>query len=140
MPSLIPTMKSSLRTLLAAAATAALFLLPAAQAADFVTIQPLADQAKALPVTTAITKGEPGPDHGGPFTLTVTNASGAELKLKAVIAQSVVSHNRPKTIELPEKLLAAGAAWKIADLAADDKVTLSAAGHAKLEVKVEAAK
>jgi hypothetical protein len=51
-----------------------------------------------------------------------------------------VPHNRPKTIELPAKTLEAGATWKITDLAVDDMVTLSAEGHAKLEVKVTAAK
>ena len=127
-------------TLLALGSALALLTLPAASAAGTEILQALADQAKALPVTTAITKGEPGPEFGGPYVLSVTNTSGAELKLKAVVAQSVVSHNRPKTIELPAKSLAAGATWKIADLAVEDKVTLSAEGHDKLEVKVTAAK
>jgi hypothetical protein len=118
----------------------ALLSLPAASAAGPETLQPLADQTKALPVTTSIAKGEPGPEFGGPYVLSVTNTSGAALKLKAVVAQSVVSHNRPKTVELPEKNLEAGATWKISDLAMDDKVTLSAEGHEKLEVKVTAAK
>ncbi len=118
----------------------ALLSLPAASAAGTETLQPLADQAKALPVATSIVKGEPGPEFGGPYVLSVTNTSGAALKLKGVVAQSVVSHNRPKTIDLPGKTLEAGATWKIADLAVDDKVTLSAEGHEKLEVKVTAAK
>ncbi len=134
-------MKPLLRiSLLALGSALALFSLPAVVAAGTEALSPLADQAKTLPVTTAIMKGEPGPEFGGPYVLSVTNTSGAELKLKAVIAQSVVSHNRPKTIELPAKSLAAGATWKIADLAVEDKVTLSADGHDKLEVKVTAAK
>lgn len=126
-------------SLLALGSCLALSSLPAASATGTETIQPLADQAKALPVTTAITKGEPGPEFGGPYVLSVKNTSGTALQLKAVVAQSVVSHNRPKTIELPAKSLAAGATWKIADLAVEDKVTLSAEGHDKLEVKVTAA-
>lgn len=118
----------------------ALLSLPAASAAGTETLQTLADKAKALPVTTSIEKGQPGPEFGGPYVLLVTNTSGAALKLKAVVVQSVVSHNRPKTIDLPGKSLEAGATWKIADLAVDDKVTLSAEGHEKLEVKVTAAK
>lgn len=118
----------------------ALPALPTAIAAGSETLQPRVAEAKALPVTTSVTKGEPGPEYGGPYVLSVTNTSGAALQLKAAIAQSVVSHNRPKTIELPVKSLAAGATWKIADLAVDDKVTFSAEGYEKLEVKVTAAK
>ncbi len=118
----------------------ALPALPTAIAAGSETLQPRVAEAKALPITTSVTKGEPGPEYGGPYVLSVTNTSGAELQLKAVIAQSVVSHNRPKTIELPVKSLAAGATWKIVDLAVDDKVTFSAEGYEKLEVKVTAAK
>lgn len=127
-------------SLLALGSSLALCSLPAASAAGTETLQTLADQAKALPVSTSIAKGDPGPEFGGPYVLSVKNSSGAALTLKAVIAQSVVSHNRPKTIELPGKTLEAGATWKIADLAVDDKVTLSAEGHASLEVKVTAAK
>lgn len=118
----------------------ALPALPTAIAAGSETLQPRVAEAKALPVTTSVTKGEPGPEYGGPYVLSVTNTSGAALQLKAAIAQSVVSHNRPKTIELPVKSLAAGATWKIADLAVDDKVTFSAEGYEKLEVKVTVAK
>jgi hypothetical protein len=96
--------------------------------------------AKSLPVTTTIEKGEPGPEFGGPYVLVVKNTGDAALKLKAVIAQSVVSHNRPKTIERPDHEIAAGGTWKITDLAVEDKVTLSAPGHDKLEVVVKAAK
>lgn len=133
-------MKSPIRSLVVAAAVAALFLAPVVRSADQVSAQPLADQAKALPVTTAIEKGQPGPQYGAPYVLTVTNTSKAELKLKAKIAQSVVGHNRPKQIDLPEKALAAGAAWRIDDLAAEDTVTLHAPGFDKLDVKIHATK
>lgn len=133
-------MKLQIRSIVVAAAVAALFLSPLARSADQVSAQPLAENAKTLPVTTAIEKGQPGPQYGAPYVLTVTNTSKAELKLKAVVAQSVVGHNRPKNLDLPEKALAAGAAWRIDDLAAEDKVTLSAAGYDKLEVKIQAAK
>jgi hypothetical protein len=139
-PSLFPVKSLPRITLLALGSALALLALPAASAAGTETLQTLADQAKALPVTTSIAKGEPGPEFGGPYVLSVKNTSGAALQLKAVIAQSVVSHNRPKTVELPAKTLEAGATWKIADLAVDDRVTLGAEGHEKLEVKVTAAK
>lgn len=133
-------MKTSLRPLLVAAAMAALLVSPVLRAVDAHSAQTRADQAKALPVTTTVTKGEPGPDYGGPYVLTVKNTSAAELKLKAVVVQSIVSHNRPKTIELPEHALAAGGSWAIKDLAVADKVTLNAAGHDPVVVVIEAAK
>ncbi|MFZ5495432.1 MAG: hypothetical protein ACOZE5_08865 [Verrucomicrobiota bacterium] len=118
----------------------ALLALPAVSAAGADT-RPLADQAtKALPVTTTIEKGQPGPEFGGPYVLVVKNTSGAVLRLKATIAQGVVSHNRPRTFDLPEHALEAGGTWKIADLAVEDKVTLNAEGHQKLEVKITPAK
>jgi hypothetical protein len=133
-------MKFQTRSLIVAAAVAALFLTPLARSADQISAQPLAEKTKTLPVTTAIEKGQPGPQYGAPYVLTVTNASKAELKLTAKIAQSVVGHNRPKSIDLPEKTLAAGASWRIDDLAAEDTVTLHAPGYDKLDVKVQAAK
>jgi len=108
--------------------------LPSAHAVDAV---PRAD-AKTLPVTTSIEKSTPG-EHGGPFTLVVKNTSHGALKVSAVIDQSITSHNRPKKIELPAHSVAAGESWKIADLAVDDKVTLSAEGYDKLEVVVKGA-
>ena len=69
-------MKPLLRiSLFALGSALALFSLPAMVAAGTETLRPLADQAKALPVTTAITKGEPGPEFGGPYVLSVTNTS-----------------------------------------------------------------
>lgn len=133
-------MKTTLRPLFVVAALAALLVSPVLRAADALSIQARADQAKALPVTTTVTKGEPGPDYGGPYVLTVKNTSASELKLKTVVVQSVVSHNRPKTIELPEQTLAAGASWAIKDLAVGDKVTLGAEGHDPVVIMIEAAK
>jgi hypothetical protein len=133
-------MKLPTRSIVVAAAVAALFLAPVARSADQAVSQPLADQAKALPVTTVVEKGQPGPQYGAPYVLTVTNTSKADLKLKAKIAQSVVGHNRPKSIDLPEKSLAAGASWRIDDLAAEDTVTLHAPGFDKLDVKIQLAK
>lgn len=94
-----------------------------------------AAKAPALPVTTAVEKGEPG-ENGGPFVLKVTNSSKTTLHVSAVIVWSVASHNRANTIKMPAHELAAGASWAISDLAANDHVTLSAEGHAPLEVKV----
>jgi len=57
----------------------------------------------------------------------------------AAIVWSVASHNRANTIALPVHTIDPGQAWAINDLAAEDRVTLSADGFEKLEVKVPAA-
>lgn len=133
-------MKASARIPVVAAALAALLLSPLARPADALSVQARADQARALPVKTSIEKGQPGPQYGAPYVLTVTNTGQSELKLKAVVAQSVIGHNRPKSRELPEQVLAAGASWRIDDLAVEDKVALSAAGYESLEVRIPSAK
>jgi hypothetical protein len=118
----------------------ALMLLSAAQATNTPTLQPVTEQkAKALPLTTAFEKGEPG-ENGGPYTLVLKNTSGVALKLKATIIWSVASHNRANTINLPEHEIAAGGDWKISDLAAHDRVILSAEGFEKLEVTTPGSK
>lgn len=111
-------------------AVAAVAFLPAAKAAD---------AAKPLPVTTSFEKGTPG-EHGGPNVLVVKNTSADALKVKGTVALSVASHNQAKTVNLPEHTLEGHGTWSINDLAFDDKVTLEAAGYAKLEVKVPASK
>lgn len=131
---------SSLRRLVLALGCAAGLALLAAPAARAVEAAPRADhEAKSLPVTTSFHKGEAG-EHGGVHVLAVTNTSGAALKVKASVVQSVASHNKPRTIELAEHEIAAGGVYEIKDLAADDVVTLHAEGYAKLEVKVPAGK
>jgi len=98
-------------------------------------LQPLADKAAAkLPVTGTFAKGTPG-ENGGPYALTLTNTSSEKLTVNATIVWSVTSHNRANTIKLPAKELAAGASWTINDLAAEDRVLLSAEGYENLEFK-----
>lgn len=112
----------------------ALTLLSAAQATNTATLQPVTtEKAKALPLTTSFTKGEPG-ENGGHYVLNLKNTSHDALKVKATIVWSVASHNRANTINLPEHEIAAGGDWKISDLAAHDRVILSAEGFEKLEV------
>lgn len=106
-----------------------------AAAASTSTLAPLADQAPALPLTTSFAKAAPGP-NGGPFTLTVKNTSAKDLKVSGKVELSVVSHATAKTKELPAHVVAAGGTWAINDLAAADKVTLTAEGFAPLTVTV----
>ncbi len=124
------TVLSLRRWFVIAMAVAAVAFLPSVRAAD---------AAKPLPVTTSFEKGEPG-EHGGSHVLVVKNSSADALKIKGSIVQSVSSHNRPRTVDIPEHTLEGHGTWKINDLAFDDAVTLVAAGYDKLEVKVPPAK
>jgi hypothetical protein len=92
------------------------------------------DMAPALPVTASFGKGTPG-ENGGPYALTLTNTSDKALTVNATIIWSVASHNRARTIELPAHEIAAGGTWVVNDLAAEDRIILTAEGYAKLELK-----
>ena len=108
---------------LACAFGLALVSVPALQAAD-----------KALPLTATFEKV--ASTEGTPFVLHLKNDSKATLKVSAKILLSVVHHAMDKARVLPEHTLEAGQSWTIADLSADDKVIVSAAGFAPLEIKV----
>lgn len=122
-------------SLLALGSVLALGLLPATQAAGTEIRQPLAAEAKPLPFSTAFEKGEPG-ENGGPYVLVLTNTAAEALKVQGSIIWSVASHNRANTIKLPERVIEPGGTWKIADLAVEDRVVLTAEGYATLDVKV----
>ncbi|HVZ63996.1 MAG TPA: hypothetical protein VG936_05355 [Lacunisphaera sp.] len=104
--------------------TLAFVFAPAAQAAE-----------PALPVTPKIEKTK-ATDHP-PFVLTLKNDSKATLKLSAKVLLSVVAHNADKARAVPAQDVAAGATMKIADLAAMDKVIVTADGYAPLEIEVK---
>lgn len=92
------------------------------------------EKAPDLPLSASFGKGEPG-ENGGPYALTLTNTSDKALTVNATIIWSVASHNRARTIELPAHEVAAGGTWVIDDLAAEDRIILTAEGYAKLELK-----
>jgi hypothetical protein len=108
---------------------------PAAKAADAATLQPLAaDTAPALPVTTAFEKGPVG--DKGPYLLKVTNTSKDALKVTVKVLLSVAFHADNKARNLPEHTIDAGQTWTIPDLAAADKVIITAKGFGPLELTV----
>jgi hypothetical protein len=130
-------MKNPARSLVAlsfvAAFTAATLSAPAL--ASPTTLQPLADKAAAkLPLSGSFAKGTPG-ENGGPYALTLKNTSKKTLTVEGTIIWSVASHNRANTIKLPPREIAAGESWIINDLAAEDRVILTAEGYEKLEFK-----
>lgn len=121
--------------LLSFALTLALVQVPALHAADTPALQPLADMAPALPVTTSVSKVTGA--EAGPFVLKITNTSSSALKVTAKVLLAVAFHADNKAKHLPEQTIEAGASWSVADLALDDKVVLTAAGFAPLEVSVK---
>jgi len=123
----LPVRSSTRRPALVALACAfalSLLSLPALQAAD----------GKTLPLSSTIEKV--ASTDGTPFVVHLKNDSKETLKLSGKVLLSVVNHAMDKARTLPEQTLEAGKVWTITNLSADDKVIVSAAGFAPLEVKV----
>jgi hypothetical protein len=95
-----------------------------------------APQAASLPVTAKFEKSASA-EKGPPFVLTLTNTSKASLTVSAKILLSVVAHSETKARKVPAHVIAPGESWTIADLAAQDKVTVTAEGFAPLELTVK---
>jgi hypothetical protein len=74
--------------------------------------------------------------ENGPYVLKVKNTSADTLKVSAKILLAVAFHADNKAKLVPEHAIAAGDTWSIADLAAADKVILTATGFAPLEIVV----
>ena len=131
-----PTRLTKSRTALIALGCAvglALAFVPAMPAADSsVALQPLADKALPLTPTFEKTTGKEGP----PYVLHLKNDSKAAVTVTAKILLSVAFHANDKAKHLPAQAIEAGKTWSIADLAANDKVVLTADGFAPLELTV----
>lgn len=74
--------------------------------------------------------------EGTPFILHLKNDSKQSLKLSGKVLLSVVNHAMDKARILPEHTLAGGEVWTVSGLSSDDRVIVSAAGFAPLEVRV----
>ena len=129
-----PTLRKTALLALGAALGLALAQMPALQAASPAGLQPLADKAPALPLTSSFEKKTVG--ENASYVLTLTNTSKDDLKVTAKVLLSVAFHADSKARNVPEHTIAAGASWTIADLAPQDKVVLTAAGFAPLELTV----
>lgn len=134
-PPVRPAIRRIARLLLGATLLATIAALPSAKADPSPALTALADKGPALPVATAFSKDTSGKTEG-PYVLTLTNTSRESLKLHVKIDESVLVHNRANTRKLPAHELAAGAEWKIDDLAAGDKITIHSKGFAPLELTV----
>jgi hypothetical protein len=111
-----------------------LALVHVATAGDTSVLRTLDDQAPALPLTATFDKGT-DPDVG-PYILSLKNTSKDAIKVSVKIHLSVAFHANNKDRTISEHSIDAGQVWTINDLAAGDKVTVTADGFAPLEVTV----
>lgn len=112
----------------------ALAFAPALQAAPDEAKAKVGEKAQALPLTATFAKDKNA--EGPPYTLTLKNVSATTVKVKAKILLAVAFHADNKAKNLPEHAIDAGKDWSIPGLAAQDKVILTAEGHAPLELVV----
>ena len=112
----------------------ALALTPALRAAENATLQTRADAtpAKALPLTSTFEKSS----ETGPYILKLKNTSMDVVKVSAKVSQSVALHANAKDRNISDHSIDPGQVWTISELAATDKVTISADGYAPLELTV----
>jgi hypothetical protein len=106
----------------------------ALKAASGAQLRSLDDKAPALPLTATFSKVEGA--ESGPYVLKLENTSKDTLKVTAQVLTSLPSHANSRTRDVPEHVLEPGQAETIADLAASDKVTVTAPGYAPLELTV----
>lgn len=94
----------------------------------------LDDKAPSLPLSATFEKGKD--PEVGPYILVLKNDSKDSLMVSASVHLSVAFHANKKDREYPSHTLGAGQTWNIPDLAAGDKVTLTADGYSPLELTV----
>ena len=126
-------MKSTALLALACAFILSISSVSAEQLFGPVTLRPLADKLPSLPLNS---KFEKVTGEGGPYVLKLKNTSKSALKVSAKILLSVAFHAESKARTIPEHVIEAGKVWTIPELAADDKVILSAKDYAPLELTV----
>lgn len=111
-----------------------LFQTPMLRAAGSVQAQALDDKAPALPLTATFEKVSGA--EAGPYVLNLKNVSKESIKASATVLSSLPSHANRRTMDIPEHVIEPGQVWTISDLAAADKVTVTAPGFAPLELTV----
>lgn len=107
------------------------------RAADATPAAPAAaatEKAHSLPLTATFAKVKGA--EGAPYVLTLKNVSKETVKVKAKILLSVAFHADSKARNLPEHAIGAGKDWEIPELAAADKVILTADGFEPMELTV----
>jgi len=97
-------------------------------------LRPLADEAPSLPLTPTFEKM--AESDNGPYVLSLKNISKDAVTASAQIVPSVAFHANAKVRNLPDHVIDPGQVWTIPELAAGDKVTITAKGFAPLELTV----
>jgi hypothetical protein len=92
-------------------------------------------KAPALPLKSSFEKV--AGNEKGPFVLKLKNKSKVAVNVTAKVLLAVAFHGEDKARHIPAHSIAAGEVWSIADLAAEDKVVLTAEGFAPLEIVVK---
>jgi len=108
---------------------------PVVKAAPLASAERLADKAPPLPLKAKTKKVKT--EEGARYVLNLKNTSKASVKVTAMVLLSVAVHNMDKARHEPEHEIAAGETWTISNLAALDKVVVTAAGFAPLEVEIK---
>ncbi len=94
-----------------------------------------ADAPKALPVT--VTFEKVAVKDAPPYVAKLTNTSKESLKVSVKVRLSVAAHPMEKSRNVPDQVIEAGKTASVPNLAVGDKLTLTAAGFAPLEVEVK---
>ena len=97
-------------------------------------LYPRDDKAPSLPLTSTFDKGTD--PNEGPYVLNLKNVSKDSLKVTVSVHLSVAFHANKKDRTLPEHVIEPDQVWTVSDLAAGDKVTVTADGYAPLELTV----
>jgi len=110
----------------------ALVAVPAIRATTADAAKPAAAKLPLTATFEKVTTAEAGP----PYVLHLKNDSKATVKVSGKVLLSVAFHSSSKARNVPEHAIEAGASWSIGELAANDKVILTAEGFAPMELTV----
>jgi len=103
-------------------------------------VQAAPSGAAEAPATTALpldVKIEKIAGKDKAYIVKLTNTSKEAIKVTAKVLLAVAFHGEEKARHIPAHNIDAGKEWTIDDLAFDDHVIVTAAGHAPLEIKVK---
>ncbi len=106
----------------------------AMRAADTAALLRLDDKAPSLPLTASFEKV--ADSTGGPYVLSLKNISKDAIEVTVKIHLSVAFHANNKDRNVPAHVIDPDQVWTVSDLAAGDKITVTAAGFAPLELVV----
>jgi hypothetical protein len=97
--------------------------------------QPAADNAPSLPLSASFSKSAGTED--APYVLTLKNESATAVTASAKILLAVAFHADSKAKCIADHAIGPGETWTISDLAKGDRVMVTAAGFAPLQLSVE---